>query len=63
MNARVCKSLRALARANTVGEPYEVYRIKPGYPAGRSLVPPIEVHPSCTKGVYRHLKKLARKGR
>jgi len=60
MNAKVCKSLRALARANTVGEPHEVYRVKPGSKSGS---PTTQVHPSCTKGVYRHLKKLVRKGR
>lgn len=73
MNAQLCKQLRGLARARSVGMPERAYfpqfftRREQGIGSG-GLVKTVEYRvyttrltPQCTRGVYRVLKKAYRR--
>lgn len=53
MNAKLCKSLRRMAEAATVGELREAYRLN-------EKKKRMELHPRCTKANYRALKRAAK---
>lgn len=69
MNAKTCKRLRKIARARTVGKPAMAYamgnRTRLVNSRGElvSIHDTFIVHPACTRGVYRDLKRQQRKGR
>ncbi len=50
MNAKKCKALRRRARELTVGAPVRRYEVLQGI---------TRLHPGCTRGVYKAMKKEA----
>lgn len=55
MNAKKAKLLRVHAQEMTLGKPARAY-------LRHNTTKAIIVHPECTRGVYRHLKRLVKSG-